>query len=274
MSNPDPTSSTIVSQWLPPREIFSSQTSRPTGQFNIQYSHFPAICNWTTYQSVQLFSPLFTDGTAVIVTEEGIIQIPYTCFDRSLDEDGMEVEEFIFVLVCDPYEGNITERGALDRVDANGTIFEMMPGDSEADECEWEALRHFYTFLSVVSIICLLATVYVYIKVKETEKIQGKIILANVVATIFVNLYLLIVYNFDVSNSGPVSCIVLGYFGYFASLTMFSWMSVMCFNLVKTFKNLSLSRGSRKKFISYFALGIAFPLILSLTAGVLQVRYK
>ena len=154
-------------------------------------------------------------------------------------------------------------------------VFEViLPDESEVEECEWEVIRKIYSILCGVSIICLMITAYVYIKVKETERIQGKIILANVVATIFVNLYLLIVYNYDASNSSRVLCIVLGYFGYFASLTMFSWMSVMCFNLVKTFKNLSLSRGSRKKFISYFALGIAFPLILSLTAGVLQVRYK
>ena len=135
-------------------------------------------------------------------------------------------------------------------------------------------MRNLYSFLSVVSIICLLATAYVYIKVKETERIQGKIILANVVATIFVNLYFLIVYNFDASNSSRVLCIVLGYFGYFASLTMFSWMSVMCFNLIKTLVKMSLSQGSKKQFIIYCAVGLGCPLLLSLTAGILQVRYK
>ena len=268
--NPETDSSSMVSSWLPPREILASETSRPTGQFNIQYSDFPYMCDGRPYQNFQLFSPLFTDGTAVTVTEEGIERIPYACLDRNLGEDGVEVEEFIWVLVCDHDDGNMTATGVVPRMDVNETT----PGDSEAEECEWEAMRNLYSFLSVVSITCLLATAYVYIKVKETERIQGKIILANVVATIFVNLYFLIVYNFDASNGGRVSCIVLGYFGYFASLTMFSWMSVMCFNLVKTFIKLNLSQGSQKKFLIYFAFGIGFPLILSLTAGILQVRYK
>ena len=154
-------------------------------------------------------------------------------------------------------------------------VFEViLPDESEVEECEWEVIRKIYSILCGVSIICLMITAYVYIKVKETERIQGKIILANVVATIFVNIYLLIVYNYDASNSSRVLCIVLGYFGYFTSLTMFSWMSVMCFNLVKTFIKLNLSQGSQKKFLIYFAFGIGFPLILSLTAGILQVRYK
>ena len=148
-------------------------------------------------------------------------------------------------------------------------------GEDEAEHCEWGVVRKIYSILCGVSVICLMTTVYVYIKIKETERAQGKIILANVVVTIFVNLYLMIVYNYDASSSERVYCIVIGYFGYFASLAMFSWMSVMCFDLVRTFRKLNLSQGSNKKdFIIHFAVGIGFPLFLSLTAGILQVRYK
>ena len=280
MRNPDPASSSRVSEWLPPRYIMSSQTSRATGQFNIQYSNFPSICNGTRYNSWQLFPPLFTDGTAVAVTEEGDKLVPYTCLDRNLRENGTEVEDLIWVLVCD-YEdiGNITAIGnqtdLLPRmnVDESETIFEMIPGDFEVEECGWEALRNLYSFLCVVSIICLMATAYVYIKVKEIQSTQGKIVLCNVVATLLVNLYWLIVFNSTNSDDVSVSCIVLGYFGYFASLNMFSWMSVMCFNLIRRFVKMSLSQGSQKQFLVYCAVGIGFPLFLCLIAGILQVRY-
>ena len=133
-----------------------------------------------------------------------------------------------------------------------------------------EVLRNVYSFLGVVSLLCLLLTVYVYIKIKETERMQGKIILANVVATFFVNLFFLVVYN--AKDVGRVFCLLLGYFGYLSNLAMFSWMSVMCFNLARTFFKLSLSQGSqKKKFIFYSSFATGLPLVLTITAGLLQV---
>ena len=283
LSNPDPAWSTIVSEWLPPRYIMSKETSRSTGLFNVQYSDFPHICNGTGYSNFQLFAPLFTDGTGVAVTEQGDKLVPYTCLDRNLQENGTEVEDVIWLLVCDHEDirniktiGNETELD--DELVPRGFGNETRPGD---EKCDWGAFRKFYTFLTVVSNICLMTTAYVYIKIKETERVQGKIILGNVVATILVNLYLLIVYNVSAPSdeimSGdepPIfSCILLGYFGYFASLSMFSWMSVMCFNLVRRFVKMSLSQGSQKQFLIYVAVAIGFPLFLSLIAGILQVRY-
>ena len=312
--NPDPPRGpNPMSEWLPPRRISSKQTSRPTGQFNIQYSQFPDICNSSSYYNLHLSpnAPLFTDGTAV--TEEGDYKDPllvnYACIDRNLDLNRTGVEEITWVFVCD-YEdignriaiGNPKDLHTGDGGMVVENTFEILPGGDgdKIEECEWEAFRNFYSFLTVASIICLMATTYVYIKVKLTEKMQGKIVLANVLATLFVNLYLLIVYNYEnpasnfpTENATNISsynevppsedlkeiatdsfCVLLGYFGYFTSLTMFSWMSVMCFNLIKTLVKMSLSQGSKKQFIIYCAVGLGCPLLLSLTAGILQVRYK
>ena len=139
--------------------------------------------------------------------------------------------------------------------------------------CQWEALRNVYSVLGVVSLLCLLATLYVYIKIKETEKLQGKIIMANVVATLFVNLYFLVVYN--ERSIGWVPCMLLGYFGYFSNLVMFSWMSVMLYNLIRSFIKLSFSSGSqKKKFLSYSSFALGLPLLLTLTAAILQVSHS
>ena len=48
-----------------------------------------------------------------------------------------------------------------------GRVVDLLPKHEPPQPCELEALRHFYSFLGVVSLLCLLATLYVYIKIKE-----------------------------------------------------------------------------------------------------------
>ena len=137
--------------------------------------------------------------------------------------------------------------------------------------CQWDALKTVYALLGVLSLLCLLLTVYVYVRIKETERMQGKIILANVTATFFVNLYFLVVYKAKDISKG--SCLLLGYFGYFSNLAMFSWMSVMCFNLVRSFVKLSLHEGSqRRRLIFYSSFASGLPLLMTSFAAILQVR--
>ena len=142
--------------------------------------------------------------------------------------------------------------------------------DSTAS-CTSKALVAFYSFLGSVSLISLILAFITLMTIAEYKSLNGKIILTNVAVTILVNIYLIAVYNGG-GNTGHSDCVILGYYGYFTNLSMFSWMSVWCVDLSWTFYKVQLQTGSQnKRYLSYCLIGFGFPFLLTLLASILQV---
>ena len=113
----------------------------------------------------------------------------------------------------------------------------------------------FNTLSGLISCIFLVITFIVYIYVPELNNLHGKIVISNVLAIFLLTVYLLIVYDFtDVLPS--FICKVFGYSGYFLTMSMFSWMTIMSFDLCWTFMRAKVPRrGSASvKFIIYSAI--------------------
>ena len=64
-----------------------------------------------------------------------------------------------------------------------------------------------------------------------------------------------------------------GFFGVFSNLSMFTWMSVMCWDLARTFGRLRppSNRLQSKKFLYYSAFGWLLPLLFTIFCLILQL---
>eukprot|EP00092_Neocalanus_flemingeri_P019461 GFUD01021082.1.p1 GENE.GFUD01021082.1~~GFUD01021082.1.p1 ORF type:complete len:989 (+),score=143.59 GFUD01021082.1:2-2968(+) len=189
------------------------------------------------------------------------------CIDNMYAEDG---NHETLVVICHEDLPGSREGRTLDGVRSGFDDYLDEEVDPEPDSCDWTHLRNFFSFLGVVSILCLLATLYVYCTLPEFKSMHGKIVISNVTCTLMVNLFILLVYNNSPSSSG---CIVLGYFGYFSNMAMFSWMTVMCFDLGWTFLKARVPHSSAesKKFLKYSAFGFGLPFLFSCFAALFQL---
>ena len=190
------------------------------------------------------------------------------CIDNMYIEDGSYET---LVVICHEDLPTSREGRTLDGLRSGFEDYleeELVP---EPKSCDWTHLRNFYSFLGVVSTICLLATLFVYCILPEFKSMHGKIVISNVTCTLMVNLFILLVYN----NGFPTTsgCVVLGYFGYFSNLAMFSWMTVMCFDLGWTFLKARVPRDSSdsKKFLKYSAFGFGLPFFFSCLTALCQL---
>lgn len=97
--------------------------------------------------------------------------------------------------------------------------------------------------------IFLILTLVIYVALPSLRNLPGKIVLSNVIAVTATTVVLIISYNVvkDSKNVGtrpPVgnlmkigesSCIVLGHFVYYFGISMFCWMTIMCYDLSTIF---------------------------------------
>ena len=96
--------------------------------------------------------------------------------------------------------------------------------------------RNIYTVCSSISCFFLILTALVYIKLPELNNLHGKIIMSNVTTITLLTFNLLIVYN--VTNSlNDTFCMLIGNVGYFLTMSMLTWMTVLSFDLFWTFCN-------------------------------------
>ena len=132
-------------------------------------------------------------------------------------------------------------------------------------------IRIFLTVCGVISLFCLLLTFLVYAIIPGFKNLHGKIVLNNIVSITLLTVYLLIVFNTEPSYS-TYFCILIGYCGYFSSISMFSWMSIMCFDLFWTFSRSELpsSTSDKFKFRIYWTTGWGSAALLTTTLGLFQ----
>lgn len=151
-----------------------------------------------------------------------------------------------------------------------------------------------YSVLGVLSIVCLLLTLAIYSLLPQLRNLHGKILMSASISTLLTTIYLVIVYrtvdaadilkHTDHSHSHAIGghwkleisdlgCFVLGYFGLFSSLSMFAWMTVMCFNMIWCLKKvkIGLMNTKEKKYLVYCAVGWVLPLIFVFITLALQI---
>ena len=132
---------------------------------------------------------------------------------------------------------------------------------------------HVFTAAGVVSLLSLFIIFIVYWYVPHFKTLHGKIVLSNVISMAFVTIFLIIVYNGSASLN-DLLCMLIGYFGYFSSISMFCWMTVMCFDLSYTFLQDGYSPPNLsdpcRRFACYSICGWGFGIFL--TAGLIVLQ--
>ena len=130
--------------------------------------------------------------------------------------------------------------------------------DSDTKSClddYKDILRLLNTASCIISCIFLVITFLVYIFVPELNNLHGKIVLSNVFTIFLLTAYLLLVYNSSHYLNG-VLCQIVGYSGYFLTMSMFTWMTIMSFDLCWTFMRAKVPRkgAALLKFVIYSAV--------------------
>ena len=92
---------------------------------------------------------------------------------------------------------------------------------------------HVFTAAGVVSLLSLFIIFIVYWYVPDFKTLHGKIVQSNVISMACVTIFLIIIYNGS-AILNDLLCMIIGYFGYFSSISMFCWMTLMCFDLSYT----------------------------------------
>ena len=161
-------------------------------------------------------------------------------------------------------------------------------------------LKTIYTITGSISFLCLCFTLYVFIITKQYKPVRGKIILANIITTILVNIWFVFVINIrwiidvlkldiDINHSieelkqehgaffydhvggDTWLCILGGYYGYLTILIMFAWMTVMCVDLFWTFFKSGHEGYRNYRLVYYCLIGFGIPLIMTILAVIFQV---
>ena len=75
----------------------------------------------------------------------------------------------------------------------------------------------------------------VYVALPSLRNLPGKIVLSNVLAVTAATIMILINYNVVSLQIGPTSCKIVGHLVYYFGIAMFTWMTIMCFDLCTIF---------------------------------------
>lgn len=142
-------------------------------------------------------------------------------------------------------------------------------------QCEDRILPH---YLLLVDSICiwislgaLIITFLVYAILPMFHNLHGHIVRMNIISMVFFNVSLLVVFHATHHVSEGI-CMMVGFFTYFSSIAMFSWMTVMCFDLHQTFTRAKMTStlSSSQRKVLYNTIGWGLPFLLSFLLGVVQ----
>ena len=81
----------------------------------------------------------------------------------------------------------------------------------------------------------LFTTMGVYVALPSLRNLPGKIVLSNVIAVTAATIMILVNYNVVSLQVGPTSCKIVGHLVYYFGIAMFTWMTIMCFDLCTIF---------------------------------------
>ena len=133
--------------------------------------------------------------------------------------------------------------------------------------------RSVFSAFSVLSSVSLFLTFGVYIIVPGLLNFQGVLVLCNLITMFLATIYILAVFNMRFSL---MTCSVIGYFGYFISLSMFLWMTVTCVDIYITLTHpnqvSNCSKDSKKmKFSLYVSVSWGLAFLMTLFLLTLQI---
>ena len=134
------------------------------------------------------------------------------------------------------------------------------------------SINTIFTLFGIISLLSLLIVFLVYCFMPDFKTLHGRIVLSNVVSITFLTLFLLLVFNVHFYQTS-IFCKIIGYFGYFSSMTMFLWMSIMCWDLYSSFSKASVLSAPghyHRRFIIYSAVGWGLSFILALLLCLLE----
>ena len=201
--------------WIAPRNILHHRTLTMIGEGRANITTIdPEVtkCAQDEMLTSGTFHSVLTNGS-LYPTGPGSAPVSYVCVDKAAS-GGTHTDVTWVAMTCEQIPG--VRRTCLDP--------------------HGDALRRVYTASAVLSTLFLVITAIVYIKLPELGNLHGRIVLSNVITITLVTLYLLLVYNAShlLSNS---LCVFIGHLGYFLTISMFSWMTVLSFDLFWTFSN-------------------------------------
>ena len=248
-------------EWIQPRNILHHKTEMMTGAF--QYN-FDQRCNENeTEVTLELYSVL-TDGTFLPgETVPFLSRVePYKCVDKVMDLD-IQVAIICLKSDCTSDQCSLLKSHDITRERENGQESCLIP--------YLTTFRLVNTLSGLLSCVFLIITFLVYLFVPELNNLHGKIIISNVFAIFMVTSYLLFVYNFT-NYLSTTMCIISGFIGYFFTISMFSWMTIMSFDLCWTFIRAQVPRkgSARLKLILYSITAWGFAGVLTLAIVILD----
>ena len=234
--------------WLPPRRVLHPESHQMIG--GVTLSPHSLLENNSCPPGDKIISAplhyIFTDG--FFSGKEKTHRFPFICVDSSNNSEG---EEILVAKVC---ESQYYDDGLEGNENCLGEYA--------------ETVRLANTLSAGISCFFLLLTFLVYIKLPELTNLHGQIVLSNIVSTFLVSLYLCLVYHLTHLLT-TTQCQALGYLGYFATISMFSWMTIMSFDLYRTFKHPRMPGGGNSrsclKFVCYSLAGWGLAAVLTVT---------
>ncbi|KAM7356226.1 uncharacterized protein ACRADG_002030 [Cochliomyia hominivorax] len=135
------------------------------------------------------------------------------------------------------------------------------------DDVTWYLLLN--TYAMTLSIIFLVPTIVVYLVLKELRgNLSGKLLISYLISlTIAYSVISLI--NISHIRFGIVWCTILGYGSYFFFMAAFLWLSVLCFDVLMTFRdsNISANSGTNRMQFIYYSMYAWF--IAAIETGIL-----
>ncbi|XP_016946731.1 probable G-protein coupled receptor Mth-like 3 [Drosophila biarmipes] len=93
-----------------------------------------------------------------------------------------------------------------------------------------EASKTGQTVVMILSLVCMLLTISVYLYVEKLQNLHGKCFMCYMVA-LFVAYLLLLLNLWEVWDKPSTSCTATGFLGYFFVMSAFLWLSVISFHL-------------------------------------------
>ncbi|XP_037811126.1 G-protein coupled receptor Mth2-like [Lucilia sericata] len=119
---------------------------------------------------------------------------------------------------------------------------------------EWILKEIMHNTSPVISMLFLLPTLLVYLVLKELRQhMSGQLMICYVLSQIISNAIISFI-NISNLSFGFLSCFIMGYTAYFFYLSLYLWLSVLCYDISKSFNNINAElnlRKNRKKFIIY-----------------------
>ena len=211
--------------WDNEAEIHDTDLVRIPGTDDIVYSHHflntsLQRCKALLIQPRNTSHLLITNGS-LYSQEEGFKSD--FCIDNSVNAEGDVVE-----IVTECYHGDLKPEKLRGREES---CLEKHAG----------TFRLVNTVSCSVSVVFLTITAGVYIFLPDLNNLHGKIILSNVLSITSFTVYLLFIYNTKYIFSNAL-CTFLGYFGYFSTMSMFCWMTIMSFDLCWMFRQPQVPR--------------------------------